>query len=99
MPQNIILPQLQQAGILPRRRLLSRSGIMLFMPVDFKNIFFYFFCCHWLPWRATMRPMKPIQISSDLHQRAKIEAAHRGVSLKELVEEALREYLRKPVSC
>ena len=39
-------------------------------------------------------PIKNIQIDERLHLEAKVEAARRQMTIKELTEKAIREYLR-----
>lgn len=39
---------------------------------------------------------KSVKIPDDVWEAAKIRAIHEGVTLQQVVEEALREYLAKP---
>ena len=46
----------------------------------------------------TTEGAQQVWIASDLHRTLKIEAAKRGVTMRALLEEAVREYLSKEVS-
>lgn len=49
----------------------------------------------WCNTRVVKTPVRTFRISDELYERANAEAAERGVSVADIIRQALEEYLKK----